>query len=228
MADSTGAPVGWSILDGSPGRTISGTVSAALGVGESVQISMDGGISWAVASVSGLAWSIVDMANRAASWSIWARVVSAAGYPGPIASQPVIYTSPAAPGDFDPADDLPRAVVNSLFSWRRAAVDDDLPAPGVRNGWWGDSYASITGDQFGSRLWLLARAKSTPQTLAAAQEYAQEALQWLIDDGVAARVAVLAEYQGLNNAMLAMAITIYRHDGQPRELRFDNVWSFLL
>ena len=50
-------------------------------------------------------------------------------------------------------DDLPRAVINSLFSWRRAESDDILPGTS-RYGWWADTYDD-DGEKFGSRLWLL-------------------------------------------------------------------------
>lgn len=120
---------------------------------------------------------------------------------------------------------LVRAVVISLFTWRRAQHDDDLPA-NQRMGWWGDSFAPVDGDRIGSRLWLLSRAKLVPETAARAQEYATEALQWLIDDGVAAKVEVVAERQGLST--LALAVRIYKTGAAvPLDIRFTDVWEFL-
>jgi phage gp46-like protein len=120
---------------------------------------------------------------------------------------------------------LIRAVIVSLFSWRRALPDDPLPGD-QRMGWWGDSFASIANDRIGSRLWLLTRAKLLPDTVARAREYALEALQWLIDDGVAARVEVDTERQGIDR--LAIACRIYRTaDGAPLDLRFANAWEYL-
>lgn len=120
---------------------------------------------------------------------------------------------------------LVRAVVISLFTWRRAQPDDDLPA-NQRMGWWGDSFAPVDGDRIGSRLWLLSRAKLVPETAARAQEYATEALQWLIDDGVAAKVEVVAERQGLST--LALAVRIYKTGAAvPLDIRFTDVWEFL-
>lgn len=123
-----------------------------------------------------------------------------------------------------PADQLARAVVMSLFTWRRARPDDELPGD-QRMGWWGDSYATVDGDRVGSRLWLLARAKLTAQTVNRAREYAEEALAWLVEDGVASRVEVEAERQGLTT--LALACRIYRSDGRAVDLRFANVWESL-
>ena len=129
--------------------------------------------------------------------------------------------------DNDKTDPLVRAVVISLFTWRRANADDSLPDPhGFRMGWWGDSYPPVANDRIGSRLWLLARSKLTSNTVQQAQDYAKEALQWLIDDGVAARIAVRAERQGLST--LALQCTLYEADGTAKALfRFDNLWSFL-
>jgi phage gp46-like protein len=129
--------------------------------------------------------------------------------------------------DNDKAHPLVRAVLISLFTWRRANADDTLPDPkGFRMGWWGDSYPVLANDRIGSRLWLLARAKLTPTTVQRAQDYAEEALQWLIDDGVAARIAVRAERQGLST--LALQCTLFAADGTANAvLRFDNLWSLL-
>lgn len=120
------------------------------------------------------------------------------------------------------ADDDPliRAVIISLFTWRRANADDAVD--GSRQGWWGDATASVTGDRIGSRLWLLSREKLLPETFNRAREYACEALQWLVDDQVAAAVDVAAERYG--RAGLALVVTVTRADGKTTELRFADVW----
>jgi len=123
------------------------------------------------------------------------------------------------------ANPLVRAVVISLFTWRRAAPDDDLPGD-QRMGWWGDSVPTVPNDRIGSRLWLLARAKLTSETLTRATEYAREALHWLIDDGIAARVDV--ESARVNTFTLGLACRIYKADGTVlADIRFSDVWSFL-
>ncbi len=122
------------------------------------------------------------------------------------------------------ADPLVRAVVISLFSWRRANQDDDLPS-GDRFGWWGDTFATELNDRIGSRLWLLSRAKLTNETLTRAEGYVREALQWMIDDGVAARVDVEVEREGIDR--MEIGVTIYRTTGQPVVLRFSDFWDAL-
>jgi phage gp46-like protein len=121
-------------------------------------------------------------------------------------------------------EDLPRAVLISLFTWRRANPDDDLPGKD-KFGWWGDTYPEIVNDRIGSRLWLLSRAKLTRQTVLKAKEYAEEALQWLIDDGVADGVTVEAERQGLDR--LALGVLLVRGDKTLVNIRFVDVWNYL-
>lgn len=124
-----------------------------------------------------------------------------------------------------PVEPLVRAVIVSLFTWRRANPDDDLPAD-EKFGWWGDTFPIVENDRIGSRLWLLSRSKLTQETVSRAKEYAVEALQWLLDDGVASRVDVETERQGIDR--LAVACRIYRINGTaPLDLRFSNVWEFL-
>lgn len=123
------------------------------------------------------------------------------------------------------AEPLVRAVLISLFTWRRANPDDELPAE-LRQGWWGDSFPIAPNDRIGSRLWLLSRSKLTDDTVRRAREYAEEALAWLVEDGVMARVDVQAERQGLER--LGLACQFYRHDGRKAvDVRFTNAWGFL-
>lgn len=124
-----------------------------------------------------------------------------------------------------PDEPLLRAAIVSLFTWRRANDDDELPG-GELMGWWGDTYADIAGDRIGSRLWLLARETLTPETLRRAREYATEALQWMLDDGVATAVAVTVQRSGLLSLGIHCLIT--RADtGQVVDLRFSDVWKFI-
>ncbi len=120
-----------------------------------------------------------------------------------------------------PDDKLIRAAIVSLFTWRRANADD--VTDGQKMGWWGDLTAEVANDRIGSRLWLLAREKMLPATINRAREYAQEALAWMVEDGLASRIDVQAERFGVTG--IALAATIYRSDGKTTSLRFDNVWE---
>lgn len=137
----------------------------------------------------------------------------------------IVIDGQLTPLGLDSAEPLVRAVLISLFTWRRANPDDELPAD-TRQGWWGDSYPLEPNDRIGSRLWLLARSKLTDETARRAREYAQEALQWLVEDSVVARVEVEAERQGLQQ--LALACRMFKADGRvAADVRFTNAWGFL-
>lgn len=124
--------------------------------------------------------------------------------------------------DFE-ADELAQAVLISLFSWHKSADDDGVKAPN-RQGWWGDSFAQVKGARIGSRLWLLQRQKILPAVFRRAQAYAEESLQWLIDDKVVDRVEVTAERYGTDG--LALVVVCYRPDDtQVLNARFQDVWG---
>lgn len=126
--------------------------------------------------------------------------------------------------DLSTHESLTRAVIISLFTWRRANPDDITE--GQKMGYWGDvAEPPEVNDKIGSRLWLLSREKVLNSTFNRAREYAKEALQWLIDDGVASRVDVIAERFGADG--MALQCSIYRLDGQNITLRFDNAWEYI-
>ncbi len=119
-------------------------------------------------------------------------------------------------------NELAQVVLVSLFSWRKSEVDDGVPAPN-RQGWWGDTYADTSGDRIGSRLWLLEREKVLPATLRKAEEYAEEALQWLVDDKIVGRTDVSAELYETSGVTLV--VKLYKPDDtQILNARFQDVW----
>lgn len=121
-------------------------------------------------------------------------------------------------------DGLETAVVISLFTDRRATEDDVLPgSPDDRRGWFGDSWPVVDGDLIGSRLWLLHREKQMQSVVSRAREYAAEALQWLIDDGIAKAVNVTAEI--VRQGVLGLDIEIVRSGKPLAKYRFETFWK---
>lgn len=121
-------------------------------------------------------------------------------------------------------DGLRTALIVSLFSDRRARDDDELPGgDDDRRGWWADAWPQIDGDRIGSRLWLLGREKELSETLRRAREYAEEALVWLIADGIAKRIEVVPSVP--RRGVLALAITLHRPDGGRENHQFDVLWE---
>ena len=122
-------------------------------------------------------------------------------------------------------DDLTTAVLISLFTDRRAAPSDVIPDGTTnRRGWWADIDTSGNLDEWGSRLWLLDRSKSpTQQVLNDAITYCNEALAWMVTDGVAASVNVTAQWNAVN--FLAIQVIINKIDGTTVSLQFQQLWS---
>lgn len=129
----------------------------------------------------------------------------------------------------EPATSLRDLTWISLFSDRRADPADVLPDPSgdppYRGGWWGDSFdedGEDGDDQFGSRLWLLARGVVTDSTVARAQNYVVEALAWMARDGLVARTDVEAERF---DHTIAMTVRHTRQDGSAETVRYADLWD---
>lgn len=106
------------------------------------------------------------------------------------------------------ASSLHSLVINALFSNRRAHPDQIIK--GIdRQGWWAEYL--MNGRRWGSRLWTL-RGKAADTTPGQAEHYVNEALQHLIDDGVAERIETEAQWLNQANGQLAMSLAIYEPD----------------
>jgi phage gp46-like protein len=131
-----------------------------------------------------------------------------------------------ADGDLTTGQDLETACLVSLFT-DKLATPDFVPTDGTsdRRGWWADPY----NDQpLGSSLWQLERAHKTRDTLGLARRYALDALQWLVDDGVASRVDVDTRWVGPpGSTMLGIAILISKPDGSATRFQYGWAWDNL-
>jgi len=114
--------------------------------------------------------------------------------------------------------DLETAILLSLFTDRLAEASDETP-DGDRRGWWGDDPANLRG----SRLWLLSRAKGPLNVVQRAQDYAAEALQWLITDGVVAAFDITGEWVSPNQ--LDLKVVAKKRDGSVVATRLPQVWT---
>ncbi|MGH6714754.1 MAG: phage GP46 family protein [Bradyrhizobium sp.] len=118
---------------------------------------------------------------------------------------------------------LDTAVILSLFCDARADADE-IPDGADPRGYWGDAFAEDAGDRFGSKLWLLAREKQLQSVADRAQEYAQAALAWLVADGIAASVVVVASFPERGAIQIAVAIA-RPGAGAAFERQYQYVWS---
>lgn len=127
-------------------------------------------------------------------------------------------------GDIASDPGMTTTVLLSLFLDRRAEDDDVPPSsdPNDRRGWWGDQFAEREGDRIGSRLWLLDRSVLTSDTANRAVEYVREALAWMIEDQVVARIDV--DVTTTATALL-IDVTLQRPGRDAVAFKFSRVWN---
>lgn len=117
---------------------------------------------------------------------------------------------------------LSRAVIISLFTWRRAEPDDDTDTP---FGWCGDTWPTVQNDRIGSRLHLLKRSTLTNQTAQKAKEYIAQALKWMTEDGVALRVDIEVVRSGTDRLSATVILTLPDHN--IKTMTLNNLWSVI-
>lgn len=118
--------------------------------------------------------------------------------------------------DLAAEDTLASAVLVSLLCDRLAATYE-VNAGEDRRGWWADAFAD-NQHLTGSRLWLLEREKQLPGVVLRCQQYCEEALQWMLDDGLASAITVTAFVP--RTGWLA-ALIKFHVNGQARSFRFE-------
>jgi phage gp46-like protein len=97
----------------------------------------------------------------------------------------------------------------------QTAVDVIPDGSGDPRGWW--------AGPIGSKLWLRERSKATPDLPELIRNDIGQALQWLIDDGVVASIAVTAEYQDAKT--IAAQVVLRRQDSTQMAMQFARVWE---
>jgi phage gp46-like protein len=144
----------------------------------------------------------------------------------------IVWDSANARGDWDVSGDdlalgpdIESAVLVSLFTDRRASDDYVFPDRNAipdRRGHWTDTYEPFL---IGSRLWQLNRSKKTDATtlLAQAQDMCIEALQWLIDAGVVARIDVTTFWA--SPVAIGIFIDVWK-PGASAAVRFEYQWAW--
>lgn len=101
--------------------------------------------------------------------------------------------------DVDRDPGLETALIVAIFTNASANDDDELPDDNDERG--GHFSEVITGQPFGSRLWLLRRSNLTEDTLQRAKEYTEEAIdRHLVNEGLAKGHEVEVTKAGTNRA----------------------------
>lgn len=114
--------------------------------------------------------------------------------------------------------DLVTAVLISLFTDATAGSDDVIPdGSGDPRGWW--------GGPIGSKLWLRERSKQIATVLVLVKNDIEQALAWMITDGIVANIEVTTEWT--RPGMLGAQVILKRSDGARAALAFSKLWESL-
>ena len=125
-------------------------------------------------------------------------------------------------GDLKADNGLETSALISLFSDKRVTFEELPPGENNQKGWWADLISEPIGDQIGSRLWTLERiGKIDQSTVIDMEAMLTEAFEWMIDDGIAARVVVSAEIKGQNE--ITGKVDIFRPNGN--NIPFKFIWD---
>lgn len=118
---------------------------------------------------------------------------------------------------------LQTQVIISLFTDGRALPSDKLPdIKTTRRGWWGDELLDIP---IGNRRWLLERAKLNGNTLKLLEQYDTEALGWMLLDGVADSIEMVATRDPLNPNRVNMVGKIIKEDNKNVFFEYFLNWK---
>lgn len=117
--------------------------------------------------------------------------------------------------DFASAEGFESSIPTSLFSDARASAVQVQEAQ-KRRGWIGNILYAEIDRELGGLLWTLEQARLTQDTLNFARSYAEDSLQWMIDDGIARSISVTVERSDTRKVMvyidiLTIANTVQRY-----------------
>ncbi|MRT40716.1 hypothetical protein GJV09_05175 [Enterobacteriaceae bacterium RIT702] len=105
MEKDDGIAGDWRTSDGSAGRLVSGKLDRALSPGDVVEYSLDGGVSWQVATLNGLGWSFTDPAAHGQDWVYLVRIHDVAGnIAAPVSQTAVLLPPPPVSLTFERMD----------------------------------------------------------------------------------------------------------------------------
>ena len=121
--------------------------------------------------------------------------------------------------DFSSAEGFETAIPTSFFSDARASAVQVQEAKS-RRGWVGNILNIDSGRQLGGLLWILEQARITDDTINFAQIYAQDSLQWMIEDGIARSIKVSIERNGHRGLTILTDITSINNTVQ----RYVTLW----
>lgn len=122
-------------------------------------------------------------------------------------------------GDFSTNQTLDTYILIALFEEVRATATE-IPQARLRRGWLGNE--TTPNFQQGSKAWLFEQERITGSRLAELGVIIRNALQPLIDDGLAVNVEVETPF--LRDGKVSVFINLFR-DGSRVDRRFFELWD---
>ena len=127
-------------------------------------------------------------------------------------------------GDLKKEQGFDTNIIMSLFCERRA-TPNEVVNPLLRRGWWGNTIADQRGFEVGSKLWLLEQSKLTTGVVNLAQQYGQDAIEWLVTDNFIKSVNVTTRPSyNAGNPNIEIRIDLIRKDNKI-EYKYFSVWE---
>ena len=128
-------------------------------------------------------------------------------------------------GGVDASDPLSGAVIVSLFTDRTADPSEMTPDLGTdRRGWWADASKPVER-RMGSLLWTEYRQKKSDAVRRRIESKAKAALAWLVEDGAAASVDVVASFPRDRPEWIALQVVVVEPSGIRRDWKLDVLWA---
>ena len=124
-------------------------------------------------------------------------------------------------GLFATETSLKTAILHSIFSKARISeAERELYGVDELGGWLGSELTGVEGDNYGSKRWVLQRAKATEHTKRLFEQFTLECLNWLIEDGHAVSIEYESEWG--ESGQLKERVVIILTDGQREEFNFTS------
>jgi phage gp46-like protein len=112
-------------------------------------------------------------------------------------------------GLFENESSLRTAILHSLLGKARISTEEmeiyQVDEPG---GWWGSQLTGKQNDNYGSKRWVLRRAKANEQTRRLYEQFTRESLAWLITDGLAQAVDYESEWGRPGQLLERITVTL--------------------
>lgn len=121
-------------------------------------------------------------------------------------------------GDIKTEDFFDTSLIYSIYGERRAD-QSEVPLPRLRRGWIGNEFEDYEN---GSKIWLYYQSKIKRSILNEIESEAENAVQWMVDDGFA--IGVVKANAIVENNGVSLDISIQRPDSEVDQRHFE-LWQ---